>query len=235
MTDHVCINDLNGKYIIFNALYIKSLQLGYVSCSCSSGGYEIMFRRKYILTTYRLLVTKWWLSLIKLTSLTLGTISFLLVWLFYVDHQVPENLTLAFFQSCTTENVLLLTSIQLITIVTYFFIMRSQMTLRYKEFFIRRYYGENGLGIILILLIETFTFIGMALLISLVLIDQVAPFFNWLTQKEVDTRQAGIYSRFLPVVSFLTLLGFVVGLLPAIICARKRAIDLLNKLPAKHR
>jgi hypothetical protein len=190
-----------------------------------------MIRRKYILTTYRLLIAKWWLSLIKLISLTLGTIAFLLVWLFYIDHQVPENIPLAFFQSCSTESILLLTSILLITVITYFFIMKSQMTLRYKEFFIRRYYGESGQGIILILLIETFTFLIMALLISLVLIDQVAPFFNWLTQKEVDTRQAGMYSGFLPVVSFLTLLGFVVGLLPAIICARKRAVDLLKKLP----
>jgi hypothetical protein len=108
--------------------------------------------------------------------------------------------------------------------------MKSQMTLRYKEFFIRRYYGEQGWGILIILLIETFAFIGMALLISLVLIDQVAPFFNWLTKKEVDTRQTGMYTGFMPLMCFLTLLGLMVGLLPAIICARKRAVDLLKKL-----
>jgi hypothetical protein len=189
-----------------------------------------MFRHNYILTTYRLLIAKWWLSLIKLTSLTLGIISFLLVWLFYIDHQVPENSRLAFFQSCSAENMLILTSILLITTVTYIFIMKSQMTLRYKEFFIRRYYGENGPGIVFILLFETFVFIVMALLISLVLIDQVTPFFNWLTQKDVDARQTGAYSGFLPVVGFLTILGFVAGLLPAMICARKRAVDLLKKL-----
>lgn len=190
-----------------------------------------MLYKKYILTTYRLLMEKWWLSLVKLISLTMGILSFLLVWLFYIDHQNIIGDRIAFLNSCNTENILILGSIMIITMAIYFLIMKSQMTFRYKEFFIRKLYGESWFGIISILLAETAIFILGSFTLSLVLIDQVAPFFNFITEKEINTRQIGAETGFPVLLVFFLLLGFIIGLFPSIICAGKNAVDLLKKLP----
>ncbi len=190
-----------------------------------------MVYQKYILTTYRLLVNKWWLSLIKLCSLTMGMISFLLVWLFYMDHQIIIGDKISFIDSCTTENGLILGAIILITVFIYFLIMKSQITFRYKEFFLRKLYGESIYGIFYILLIETTIFILCAFVFSLVLVDQIAPFFNLITEKSINTRQMNSDNGMLVLLSLFVLIGFVIGLFPAINCAGKRAVDLLKKLP----
>jgi hypothetical protein len=174
---------------------------------------------------------KWWLGLVKLISLTMGILAFLLVWLFYIDHQNAVGDRISFLNSCNTENILILSSIMIITMVIYFLIMKSQMTFRYKEFFIRKLYGEDWFGIIYILLAETAIFILGSFTLSLVLIDQVAPFFNFITEKEINTRQIGAETGFLVLLVFFLLSGFIIGLFPAFICAGKNAVDLLKKLP----
>ncbi len=186
--------------------------------------------RKYILTTLRLLLNKWWLSLIKLCSLTMGMISFLLVWLFYIDHQKMEINGISVFKSCTFENVLILGSIILVTIIVYFLIMNSQMTFRYKEFFIRKLYGETGKGIFYLLFIEISIFILISFVLSLVLIDQIAPLFNSFTEKNINTRTLGSENGFFFLLSFFMLIGLIIGVLPAMKCAGKRAVDLMKKL-----
>jgi len=105
------------------------------------------------------------------------------------------------------------------------------MTVRYKEFFVRRYYGEPGWGIVFILLFETVIYVVFSFVLSLVLVDQVAPMFNLLTDKNINTRQLSTDSGFLGVLCFLLLLSFAVGIFPAILCKGKRAVDLLKKLP----
>ena len=186
---------------------------------------------RYILTTYRLLVGKWWLSLIKLCSLTMGMISFLLVWLFYVDRQQLQERKFSFIDTCTLENLLILGSIIIITILVYYLIMKSQMTFRYKEFFIRKLYGESGIGIFYILLVETIVFIFSAFMLSLVLVDQAAPVFNLITEKSVNTRHLGSENMILALFTFFLFIGFIIGLLPALTCSRRNAVDLLKKLP----
>jgi hypothetical protein len=161
----------------------------------------------------------------------MGILSFLLVWLFYIDHQNAVGAQGSFVKSCNTENILILSAIIIITITIYFLIMKSQMTFRYKEFFIRKLYGESWIGIILILLAETAIFIIGSFTLSLVLIDQVAPFFNLITDKEINTQQIGSETGFLFLLVFFLLLGFIIGLFPAITCAGKNAVDLLKKLP----
>lgn len=186
--------------------------------------------RKYILTTLRLLLNKWWLSLIKLCSLTMGMISFLLVWLFYIDHQKIEGKRISIVNSCTFENLLILGSILLVTIIVYFLIMNSQMTFRYKELFIRKLYGETGAGIFYILFIEITIFILLSFVLSLVLIDQIAPLFNSLTEKNINTRTLGYENGFLFLLSFFMFTGIIIGVLPAIKCAGTRAVDLMKRL-----
>lgn len=190
-----------------------------------------MIIQRYILTTYRLLVGKWWLSLIKLCSLTMGMLSFLLVWLFYVDHQQIQNRKSTLLNSCTTENLLILGSIIIITVTVYLLIQKSQMTFRFKEFFIRKLYGESGIGISYILLFETMVYILSSFLISLVLVDQVAPIFNVLTEKNVNTRHLGSENMIMMLLTIFIIIGMLLGLLPAISCSKKRAVDLLKKLP----
>ena len=209
----------------------KELQLRYVSCNSIAEDMNFMIFRRYILTTYRLVIGKWWLSLIKLGSLTMGMISFLLVWLFYIDHQQMESRKSALLNSCTAENLLILGSIIIVTITVYLLIQKSQMSFRFKEFFIRKLYGETGVGISYILLLETTVYILSSFLISLVLVDQVAPLFNMLTEKNVNTRQLGSENMFMTLLSFFIIIGLLIGLLPAISCSRKRAVDLLKKLP----
>lgn len=189
-----------------------------------------MVFKNYILTTLRLMVSKWWLSLIKIFSLTTSIISFLLVWLFYLDHTYTDGDNRSIFESCSVENAILLGFILIVTVIVYFLVMKSQSSFREKELFFRKYYGETSNGVVAILLIETSIFILIAFVLSLVLIDQVAPLFNLITEKSISLQQFENGSNFLMIVSFLILLGFVVGILPSIWYARNRAVDILKKL-----
>lgn len=192
-----------------------------------------MFFKKYILTTLRLMLSKWWVSLIKVFSLTTGIISFLLVWLFYIDHNFFFSEDESFFQSCSAENILILAFILLVTSIIYFLIMRSQIQLRHKELFFRKFYGETHSGIIGILLIETSVFILIAFLLSLIFIDQIAPLFNLITEKSINLQNSSSLINLVLIFIFLSGLGFVVGILPALWYGRIRAVDILKKLPKK--
>jgi hypothetical protein len=190
-----------------------------------------MFFKIYILTTLRLLLAKWWLSLVKIFSLTIGILSFLLVWFFYIDQQFFFEERIALLKSCSTESAAILGFIIFGTAFIYFLIVNSQVQLRNKELFFRKYYGESQLGIIATLLIETGIFILIAFILSLVLIDQIAPFLNIVTEKSVDIQQGAGVLNILMILSFLGILGFVVGILPSLWYARNRAVDILKKLP----
>ncbi len=189
-----------------------------------------MLFKKYILTTLRLMLSKWWVSLIKLFSLTSGILSFLLVWLFYIDRQFFLEGRESFWKSCSADNAGILGFILLITSIIYFMIMKSQIQLRYTELFFKKYYGETQWGIIGILLIETSIFILFSFLLSLVLIDQIAPVFNLITEKNIDLQQQIQFINLLMIFCFLSLLGFVVGILPSFWYAKKSAVDILRKL-----
>jgi hypothetical protein len=160
----------------------------------------------------------------------MGMLSFLLVWLFYIDHKNVQNKSISILNSCTSENLIILGSIILVTITVYFLIMNSQMTLRYKEFFIRKLYGESGIGIFYILFLEITIFIVVSFIFSLVLIDQVAPLFNLLTDRNVNTRALGSENGFILLLSFFMIIGIILGVLPAMKCSRIRAVDILKKL-----
>ena len=189
-----------------------------------------MVFKNYILTTLRLMSASWWLSLIKVFSLTSGITSFLLVWFFFMDFQCFFSDKNQLIQSCTLENVLLLAFILLGTSIIYFLVMKSQISFRQKELFFRKFYGETQGGIILILMIETFVFIVISFLLSLVIIDQIVPFFNKITNKNICLREMGDGIDFIMITCFLSTLGFVVGIVPSLWYARNRAVDILKKL-----
>jgi len=190
-----------------------------------------MVIKHYILTTLRLMRSKWWLSIIKVFSLTSGIISFVLIWLYYIDRSgyLLEGHGLNRFYSL--DNILILGFIILFTSFVYFLVMKSQIAIRQKELFWRKYYGETNKGIIRILMLETLIFILIAFVLSLVLIDQIAPVFNMITSKNIDLRSLGSTSDLVLTLLFLSILGFAVGLLPSIWYAKNRAIDILKKLP----
>lgn len=190
-----------------------------------------MVFKNYILTTLRLMLTKWWLSLMKIFSLTSGITAFLLVWLFYFDNQYLFYDKNQILESCTLDNILLMAFIILITIVIYFLVMKSQISFRHKELFLRKLYGESHTGIIIILMIETSFFILISFVLSLVLIDQIAPLFNLITEKNVNLRGLISSIDIVMIICFLSILGFIVGILPSFWYARSRAVDILKKLP----
>ena len=189
-----------------------------------------MVLKNYILTTLRLMLAKWWLSLIKIFSLTSGITAFLLVWLFYFDQQYLFGNENQILQSCTLENVLLLGFILLVTTLIYFLIMKSQISFRHKELFFRKFYGESYKGLITILMIETSIFILIAFLLSLVLIDQIAPLFNTITGKDIDFGSLVSFFDFIMIACFLLVLGIVIGIVPSFWYSRNRAVDILKKL-----
>lgn len=189
-----------------------------------------MVFKNYILTTLRLISAKWWLSLIKVFSLTSGIISFLLVWFFFIDFQYFISDKNQLIKSCTAENVLLLGVILLGTSIVYFLVMKSQISFRQKELFFRKFYGETQGGIILILMIETSVFIIISFVLSLVLIDQIVPYLNDITNKNINLREARGGLDFIMIFCFLSVLGFVVGIVPSLWYARNRAVDILKKL-----
>ncbi|MCG8309293.1 MAG: hypothetical protein MI975_18005 [Cytophagales bacterium] len=190
-----------------------------------------VFYKNYILTTLRLMITKWWLSLVKIFSLTTGILSFLLIWLFYIDHEFLCNGRFAVLKSCSLENVLLLGFIIIVTMFIYFLVLQSQIPFRYKELFLKKYYGETSKGILKIWLVETIIFIIVSLVLSLVLIDQVAPFFNSVTNREVNIQHNAGQISFIILTGLLSLFGMLVGVLPSLFYIRKRAVDILKKLP----
>ena len=176
------------------------------------------------------MISKWWVSFIKIFSLTSGILSFLLVWLFYIDHQFFFNGEVSFWKSCAADNVGILGFILVVTSVIYFLIMKSQIQLRYKELFFKKYYGETTWGIIGILMIETSIFIIFSFLLCLVLIDQISPVFNLLTDRNVDLRQHVHFINIVMIFCFLSFLGFVVGILPSYWLAKKSAVNILHNL-----
>ncbi len=105
------------------------------------------------------------------------------------------------------------------------------MSFRHKELFFRKFYGESDRGIIIILMIETSIFILTAFMLSLVLIDQITPFFNEITDRNVNFRDIATISDFIMITIFLVLLEIIVGIVPSYWYARNRAVDLLKKLP----
>jgi len=189
-----------------------------------------MLFKKYILTTLRLILSKWWVSLIKIFSLTSGILSFLLVWLFYIDHQFFIDGQVSFWKSCAADNVGILGFIVFVTSVIYFLIMKSQIQLRYKELFFKKYYGETPWGIIGILMIETSIFILFSFLLCLVLIDQISPVFNLFTDRNINLQQHVHIINLVMIFCFLSFLGFVVGILPSYWFGKIRAVDILHKL-----
>ena len=189
-----------------------------------------MFFKKYILTTLRLMISRWWLSLIKIFALTSGILSFLLVWLFYIDQHYFFEKNTQFLKSCSVENAFILGFILLVTSIIYFLIMKSQIQLRHKELFFRKFFGESQTGITGILLIETSIFILIAFVLSLVFIDQVAPVFNVITEKSINLQQGYGVINFIMIFCFLSVLGFIVGILPSLWYARNNAVDILKKL-----
>jgi hypothetical protein len=52
-----------------------------------------------------------------------------------------------------------------------------------------------------------------------------------MTEKNINTRQLNTDYGLLVLLSLFVLIGFVIGLFPAINCAGNRAVDLLKKLP----
>ena len=108
--------------------------------------------------------------------------------------------------------------------------MKSQISFRHKELFFRKYYGETHSGIILILMIETTIFLFISFVLSLVIIDQVVPFLNAITDKNINLREMGGGIDFIMIICFLSVLGFVVGIVPSLWYARNRAVDILKKL-----
>lgn len=189
-----------------------------------------MLFKKYILTTFRLIIGKWWLSLIKMFSLTSGITSFLLVWLFYFDQHLFLRTDQLGNKFSSLDNVLLLTFIILVTTIIYFLVVRSQISFRHTELFVRKLYGESSSGIVVILIFEMSIFILISFLLSLILIDQISPFFNAFTNKNVHVESRMNIFNFILISCFMLTLGIVIGIFPSIWYARKRALDIQKKL-----
>ena len=190
-----------------------------------------MVIKHYIFATLRTMMGNWWLSIIKIFSLTTGIISFMLIWLFYLDRSSINGQRSKLVESCSWETILIIVFILLFTSVIYFLVMKSQISIRQKELFWRRYYGETSNGIISMVMMETAIFIIISFVLGLVLVDQVAPLFNMITAKNISLRQPGSVFNLALNILFLFILGFACGILPAIWYARNRAVDILKILP----
>ena len=189
-----------------------------------------MVYKHYILTTVRLMMGKWWFGLIKVFSLTSGILSFLLIWFFYLEQGECLDQEKKLMQSCSLENIMILGFILLLTSIIYFLVMKSQITTRQKELFWRKYYGESSNGIAFMLMLETAIFILIAFVLSLVLVDLITPFFNFITSKNISLRHQGSLFNLTLIVLFLSLLGVTIGILPSIWYGRTRASDILKNL-----
>ena len=187
------------------------------------------FFDKYILTTYRFMISKWWLSIIKIISLVTGMLSFLLVWFFYIDHQY-SLLQPSLWLNLSSDAMLILSGIVLVNIALYGFMVRSQLQGRYKAFFIRRYYGETWLGIMKIIMIETTIYVLISVVICLVLLDLVTPAFNDFTGKSINFRSTFNMVNVILILSTLMAVEVVVGGISAFVNRHITAADLLHKI-----
>jgi hypothetical protein len=184
--------------------------------------------RNHILTTYRLITRRWWLSIIKLCSLTIGIIAFLLTMNFLLGHENADASIWSLINSCTVGNLLVLSAIIVVTLTVYVLIANNQRAVRYREFFVRKLYGESGMGIASILLIETGIFLLFALGISHALLHEAGQALNSIGGFEL--RQSGPEARtelLIACVAFVVP-GMLTVLLPAIRCKRLRTVDLLK-------
>ena len=86
------------------------------------------------------------------------------------------------------------------------------------------------MGFAITLLLDTCVFIVISFIISLVLIDQVAPVFNLFTAKSVDLQSQLDWINLISIFFFLAMLVLVVGILPSWWYARSKAVDILRKI-----
>ncbi len=170
------------------------------------------------------------LSAMKLFSLTTGTLAFMLVWLFYIDYDINGKEPCPFLLPCSPEGLVLLFAVLFIMVGVYLLLICNQIAMRTKEFFFRKYYGAATSEIVTLILTEAVLFLTVAFLLSLILIDQLAPFFNTLTARQVSVT-GGSDKISLIVGAFIFMIpGFIIMLLPAVRCARYTAAELLRKM-----
>ena len=172
----------------------------------------------------------WGVSALKLFSLTTGILSLLLLWLFYFDYGQKAERSGHLLAYTSFESMSLLVAILLVTVFAYLYIICNQITARTKEFFIRKLYGANTIEIVGIVMAEAFLFLLVAFALSLSLIDQLTPLFNRITGRQVSISNnyndiGAVTGAFLFIVP-----AFLIMLLPALRCAKLRAVEFLKKL-----
>jgi len=189
-----------------------------------------MIFKMCIWTSIRFMAKNWGISALKLFSLTTGMLSLLLIQLFYFDYSHADNNLSHIWTSGNYESIGLLLVILFITVYVYLLLISNQIAARAREFFIRKLYGATVLEIIGVLMVEAFLFLLVSFLLSLSLIDQLSPLFNRFTGRQVNISNnqndiglvAGAFLFLVP--------AFLMMLLPAMKCARWRAVEFLKKL-----
>ncbi|GEM_PF-2084722 len=144
-----------------------------------------------IRSTIRFFQSYYLINLLKIVSGMLGIVFFTVFWemQFHVFSE-SKNILLS-------QNALYLVAIVCIACISYSFIQFQSMRLRKKEILVLIWYGAKKYQLIWTLFLEHLVIIALAVVFSLVIFDQLFPFFlsyNWM--KPVP----GDFSYFIPVV-----------------------------------
>lgn len=172
-------------------------------------------------------------SLFKVISLCSGLISAIILWLYTVEYNQQITSLGDLFAKCAFIDMLSILAIVLVMCAAYFLILYSQRKLRSNEILVRRLYGGNGGAIAYGLMLETFLFVAFSFFISLVIIDQLIPVLNYMTNKEVWIRGAVGYRLGIFILLFLVVVEILCGVLPAYLYSRIRPLDILAKKDLK--
>jgi len=172
----------------------------------------------------------WGISALKLFSLTTGMLSLLLIQLFYFDYSHADSNLSQVWISGNYENIAFLLVIMSLTVLVYLLLISNQIAARDREFFIRKLYGARSIEIVAVLMVETFLFLLVSFLLSLSLIDQLSPLFNKFTGRQVNISDNQNDIGLVTGVFLFIVPAFLVMLLPAVRCAKWRAVDFLKKL-----
>ncbi len=183
----------------------------------------------YLVDIYRFIRMHRLFSLMKVLSLITGIITFFLFWLYRVEYKDDIRYVSDLLHKGALVDFFIALIIFLTMSVAYFFIQRSQMKLRCKDILIRKINGEKPPGILLLLAIETTVMILAAMVLGLVILDQIIPYLNEWTSMQVSIRGAINRHLIIHYIIFIAALVVSCGIIPSIHFSRIKAVDILRR------
>ena len=186
--------------------------------------------RNYLIDIVRFIRMHRLFSLLRVLSLITGIIAFFLFWLYRI---APPGKTGHFgdwLQRVSLMDFALALAIFGTMSFACSFMQKTHMKVRARDILMRKIYGESDMGIMALLVMETTVTILTAMVLGLVILDQIIPYLNAWTNMQVSIRVAVNHHLVVDYAVFSAGLVLTCGIIPAMRYSRFKPVDILHKI-----